>query len=406
MFLVKEGIKPLVIERASFPRYHIGESMNGECGGVLRALGLEAKMLEQKYPQKQGVAVYGPGAKNRWFLPVMARDENNRLVETFTWQVRRSDFDSMMHQEAQARGVEFLHAEVLEPLRADDAGVTGLRVRLPDGGIQDIQTRVVLDCSGQSTFLARQGVTSRRMPGFYDKQVAIFSQFRSTVRDNGKREEHPDNTLIFYKDKHHWAWFIPLDDEIVSVGIVSPGAYFSSKKESCANFLRREVRELNPELSQRIPDLELVEEARAIPNYSYHVETFTGKGWICIGDAHRFIDPIFSFGLFLTMKEAQFVAPFVREYLEGKYRDLDNPFEAHMQRCEAGMNLYQDLIDGFWEKPNSFAYLVHGERWRADLIDIFAGRVYMEKVSPGLEQLRMLAQVARGKMKIEPTIAV
>ncbi|MBK7925250.1 MAG: tryptophan 7-halogenase [Gemmatimonadetes bacterium] len=73
MYLLREGLRPLIIERDQFPRYHIGESMTGECGGILRDLGLEEKMRTARHPAKQGVKVFGPTGKNGWFVPVMAR---------------------------------------------------------------------------------------------------------------------------------------------------------------------------------------------------------------------------------------------------------------------------------------------------------------------------------------------
>jgi hypothetical protein len=90
MYLLREGIKPVIIEKEMFPRYHIGESMTGECGGIVRDLGFTDEMLKRQYPVKHGVKVYG---KNPWFLPVMARDAENNLMAQTTWQVRRSEFD-------------------------------------------------------------------------------------------------------------------------------------------------------------------------------------------------------------------------------------------------------------------------------------------------------------------------
>src|SRR4030095_12154081 len=81
------------------------------------------------------------------------------------------------------------------------------------------------------------------------------------------RDQHRDNTLILYSSKYYWAWFIPLDDEIVSVGIVTPAAYFLEKKETKREFYIRELRELHPELSRRIPEIKLVEDVHVIPNY-------------------------------------------------------------------------------------------------------------------------------------------
>jgi flavin-dependent dehydrogenase len=402
LFLQKEGVDSIVIEKDEFPRYHIGESMTGECAPILRALGLEDQMFAAKHPWKQGARVWGPGGQNNWFVPVMARGPNRELVPAGTWQVRRSDFDLMMAKAARDRGIPIIHGEALDPIRGDDGAVTGLTVRMQDGGIQEIRSEVLLDATGQHIWLARRGVTSKRIPGFYDKQIAVFSQVRNTIRDQGDdevdREHHPDNTLIFYKARHHWAWFIPLDDDVVSVGIVAPGAYFASKRESKHDYVVREIAEINSELAARVPDRTLIEEARALPNYSFQMKTFSGKGWMCIGDAHRFIDPIFSFGLFITMKEAQLAAPAVRDYLQGKNRDLENPFQAHQEFCEGGLDKVADLMDAFWGKPIGFAHLVHGGRHTGDLIDLFAGRIYMSEPSAGLRELRRLADKGRQDM--------
>ena len=379
MFLLREGITPIIIEREAFPRYHIGESMTGECGGIVRALGLEPEMLRRGHPVKHGVKVLG---RNGWFVPVMARGIDGSLADQSTWQVRRADFDTMMLEQAVARGATLVRGQATRPLLADDGAVRGVEVRLADGGTLKIESELLLDCSGQATFLANAGVTGPKYLGSYDKQIAIFSQIAGGIRDEGgSRETQSGNTLIFYNQKYHWAWWIPIDAEVVSVGIVSPAAYFLDKKETKAAFVTRELHQLHPELKRRIPEVKLVEEARAIPNYSYQVRGFCGKGFLCIGDAHRFIDPIFSFGLYVTMKEAQLAAPFVKAYLQGANRDAANPFAEYQLYCERAIDVLEDFIDAFWEHSLSFAMLVH-LRHREDMIDIFAGRIYEGQPSP------------------------
>lgn len=388
MFLAKQGVHSLIIEKSPFPRYHIGESMTGECGAVVRALDLEEQMLRREFPIKHGLTVYGSEGKNAWFVPVMGRDANWNLFDQFTWQVRRSDFDQMMLEEAVARGADLVLGRAVEPLFNRDETVGGVRVRLEDGDILDIESEVLLDCSGQATFLANAGVTGPKYRGNYDRQIAIFSQVKNAIRGEG---EHRDDTLIFYRQKYHWAWFIPLDDEVVSVGVVIPAAYYTEKRESKRDFLTRELHEINPELKRRIPEVELLEEPRSIVNYSYQVREYCGKGFICIGDAHRFIDPIFSFGLFETMKEAQLVAPVVRAYLEGAHRDERNPFVEHQRNCEQALDIVEDAIDAFWEQPLAFAMYTH-VRYPDQIIDILAGRVFERQPSQAVKAMRKLLQ--------------
>jgi flavin-dependent dehydrogenase len=393
MFLLREGITPLIVEAETFPRYHIGESMTGAGGKVLRDLGLDGAMYKHKHPTKQGVRVFGQSEKGSWFVPVTGRDENWQLFEWDTWQVRRSEFDRMLLDEALSRGADYMPGKALKPLLAEDGTVVGAEVRLPDGSVKKIHSEVLLDCSGQATWLANLGgITGPKYLGAYDKQIAIFSQVANTIRDDGPtRDRHRDNTLIFYQKKYHWSWFIPLDADVVSVGVVIPSAYFLDKKESKRDFLLRELHELHPELARRIPDRKLVEDVHVIPNYSYQVNGFSGRGFICIGDAHRFIDPIFSFGLTVAMREAQFAAPKIREYLGGAGRDLANPFKEHQLWCEQGIDVLEDVLDSFWEHPLAFAYCVH-RRFVEHMTDMFAGRIYghERQPSPALFSFREL----------------
>ncbi|MEP6509626.1 MAG: FAD-dependent oxidoreductase, partial [Gemmatimonadales bacterium] len=237
LYLEKAGIKAVIIEKTKFPRYHIGESMTGECGNCVTALGLEAEMSRYAHPIKWGTRVFGPRGNSPFYVPVKGRGADGQLFANSTWQVRRSDFDAMLLDAAKARGVGVINGEAIEPVRDGDA-VIGVKVRKADGEIESVTARVVVDASGQATFLSNAGIAGKKERGNYSNQVAIFSQLKNAIRDSG-----PDgnDTLIFYQKKHHWAWFIPIDDETVSVGVVVPSGYFASCNESKHDFLVREL---------------------------------------------------------------------------------------------------------------------------------------------------------------------
>ena len=176
LFLAREGIQSVIIEQQTFPRYHIGESMTAEAGTVVRELGLEAEMLNRKHPIKHGVKVYGTGGKNDWFVPVMMRDRDWNLTENFTWQVLRSDFDQMMLNEAVKHGATVLRGQALRPITTEDGTVRGVKVRMPDGKVMDIQSEMLLDCTGQATWLANQGgFTGPKYLGAYEFRAAAFA---------------------------------------------------------------------------------------------------------------------------------------------------------------------------------------------------------------------------------------
>lgn len=376
MFLLQKGIQSLIVEKEPFPRYHIGESFTGETGGQLRKLGMGPVLDKLQYPVKLGTKVWGTNGKNSFYIRVRARQgENGPQEDATTWQARRSDFDKLLMDTAISRGIEVIPGEAIGVSRDGDK-VCGVTCRTKGGSTVDLRAEVVVDASGQSTFLANKGVIGSKDRGNYDRQIAIFSQVVGAMRDEGEKR---DDTLIFYQKKNHWAWFIPLDKDVVSLGIVTPSEYFTSQRKSKLDFIRDEMQTLNPELSWRVKDVKFVEEGRGASNYSYYIENFTGKGFLCVGDSHRFIDPIFSLGLLFATKEAQYSADAIGRYLAGEGRDAENPFAAYQRYADRAQDIIQTMLDCFWEFPLQFQRFAHMTH-REEIIDLFAGRIYGDAV--------------------------
>jgi FADH2-dependent halogenase len=370
LFLLKQGIRPLIVERHAFPRFHIGESLTGEVGGLLRDLGLEAELAARQFPIKHGVTVYGANGTNTFWVPVMRRQHDGDLASTTTWQVRRDEFDQFLLETAVARGATMVMGDA-EGVMQESGVVCGVRVKTAEGR-QDFTCRILVDASGQQTFLANQGITGPKERGPYQKQVGIFSRVTGAVRDPG---EAAGNALIFYEAKHHWAWFIPLSATETSVGVVVPGEHFAHSGMSTTAFLEWKLRNLNPALTNRLQHIEFTEPVRTASNYSYHVRDFTGPGFMCVGDSHRFTDPIFSFGVFFSANEAKLAAAAIREVLTNSTERTADPFAEYEATCDFGQQVIQDVIDFFWEFPLAFQMMAHNSH-KGEITDCFAGRVY------------------------------
>src|SRR5262249_59737913 len=153
-------------------------------------------------------------------------------------------------------GANVIRGKAMKPLLGEDGSMRGVTMCWLDGSYEDIEAKVTLDCSGLATFLANQRVTGPKYVGNYDKQVAFFSHATGAIRDSGSSAETAiGNTLIFYKTKFHWAWFIPIDDQVVSLGVVVPTATFQESGQTPDKFFRSALPGINPDLARRISDI-------------------------------------------------------------------------------------------------------------------------------------------------------
>ncbi|HSU85870.1 MAG TPA: tryptophan 7-halogenase [Chthoniobacterales bacterium] len=399
LYLIQAGIKPLIVERQSFPRFHIGESLSGECGNAIRKLDLEEQLLAQNYPVKYGVNVYNPQGVPFWVEVKKRCPDTNAMIPNSTWSVTRSSFDKILLDAALARGAEYMPCDAVAPLQEESGRIIGLQIRTPGGALEDLHSDVLVDCSGQATFLANRGVTGPKVKGSYANQVGIYSQIEGMTLDSGTEPSKAlGNTLIFYKDRDHWAWTIPLRPDLVSVGVVAPAAHFKEQGLEKTEYLRREIESLNPELSRRVSSTSFVEEVRSVTSYCYAATNYAGPGYICVGDSHQFTDPIFSFGVFLAMKEAEFAAEAIKKHLGQNGQRESDPFEEYQVATTEGQDAIRDVIDTFWEYPLVFTRMASGTA-QDDITDLFAGRVYGDIVrnNPSRAAMRRLLAKRRGQ---------
>lgn len=359
--LVRTGLRVAIVERTGFPRYHVGESLTGISTPILEDLGVVEEMDRRQFPPKRGVKVIGAGAHNEFFVPVLNP----------TWQVRRDEFDQLLLERAVERGVTLVQG-LVEATLHDGERVVGLRYRSTRGATneaavahgepQELRARFVADCSGQSCLMSRLGVASRReVDDVFSRQIALFTQFDGARRDPGQMG---NNTFIFYGQHLHWAWFIPLSPTLTSVGVVVPSAKVTELggPEAAFEWGRANI---NPELAGRFNLARQVSPVRALANYSYRIDRYRGEGWCCVGDAHQFIDPIFSFGVSFALVEAREASAAIVDVLAGA--DEAERMGRYVAFCERGQSVARDLIRYFWRFPTFFAYLTRGEH-RRDVI--------------------------------------
>jgi flavin-dependent dehydrogenase len=215
------------------------------------------------------------------------------------YQVWRQDFDRMLFEHARECGADAREGH--EVIAAEQTGPRDSRldVRTDAATSYRIQARYVVDASGRDAFLAAKKKLRRK--NRQHQSAAIFAHFRGAERRPG---EDAGNISI-YRFEHGWMWMIPLPDEVMSVGAVCWPEYLKQRKGSTAQFLI-ETLQRNRALWRRLEHAELIgNDVRVTGNYSYDSTRMGAPGWVLVGDAFAFLDPVFSSGVYLAMNGAE-----------------------------------------------------------------------------------------------------
>lgn len=376
--LIAEGGQTvLLLDRAPFPRFHVGESLIPETYWTLKRLGLIERLKQSAFPKKFSVQFVGEEGKES--APFYF-DEYKDHESSQTWQVWRADFDQMLIENAVSHGVVArTDAQVLDVLFDDahpgEPQATGVRVKLGSGGegsTREIAAKVVVDASGQSAFLATRLGLKKADPQL--KKGTVWTYFEGALRDTGRDE---GATLIMQSaEKSSWFWYIPLPDGIVSVGCTGDMNYmFRSGESNPADIFARELGRC-PGMQRRLANATRCRDYHTTKDFSYHSTRAAGPNWVLVGDAFGFIDPVYSSGVHLALKSGEFAADAVLEAFQKQdfsAEQLGNWREKYV----AGVELFRKLVYAFYTPNFSFGqFLRVHPQYRTNLVDILIGDVF------------------------------
>jgi flavin-dependent dehydrogenase len=302
--LARKGHQVHVLEKAQHPRFHIGESLLPANVPLFDELGVRAQVEEIGMP-KWGVEFVSPEHAQNSFVEF--KDALDKSLP-YAWQVRRSELDEVLFRNATAAGASTFEGHRVRDVRFDADGAD-VEVELDDGSHASWRCRYLVDATGRDTLLANKFKSKQKHPGH--NSSALYGHFRGARRLEGKLE---GNITIFWFD-HGWFWFIPLADGTTSIGAVVWPYYLKSRSKPLPEFFRETIA-MCPELSERLSDATLVDEAvYATGNYSYQGSHCTGERYAMLGDAYAFVDPVFSSGVYLAMSTAFAAVPLVETTL-------------------------------------------------------------------------------------------
>ncbi|NOQ14573.1 MAG: NAD(P)-binding protein [Methyloprofundus sp.] len=308
--LAEKGHDICLLEKAHHPRFHIGESLLPMNLPIFEKLGVldQVDAIGIKKYAAEFNSLETPLALDTFYF---AKATNNSPA--FAYEVRRSELDEILFRNCQKKGVTALEGMSVTHTELNDSLKKVFAVD-EQGQQHEFTSRYLVDASGRDTLLAQQLNSKHKNPKH--KMAAIFGHFKNVERRAGKDA----GNISIYWFQHGWVWLIPLKDGTMSIGCVCWPDYLKTRDTDLNTFFHNTLN-LIPKISQRMKDAQLEGEIQATGNYSYQSSIMSGDGFLLIGDAYAFVDPVFSSGVYLAMQSATRGAELVDQLLNNTSTD-------------------------------------------------------------------------------------
>jgi flavin-dependent dehydrogenase len=363
--LAERGHDVVLLEKDRHPRFHIGESLLPRNLAIFDRLGLREAV--------HAIGVHKPGAE------FVSDDTGERVAFnfatgidrefTYSYQVRRADLDALLFDNAVRKG-----ARAWQETRVTDvAFCAGARsvvsAQAPDRTLR-FAPRFVLDASGRDTFLASR--MRRKQSNKRNNTAAVYAHFRGAECRVGEME----GCITVHLAQDGWFWMIPLPGDVMSVGFVGTQAAFKARSGTPRDLLLSRIA-ASPTVSARMRRAELVSAVTTTGNYSYRASSAWGDGYLMIGDAFGFIDPVFSSGVMLAMTGAVLGADVAAAWLDDPRAARALARRSQAQMCRAmdsiGWLIYRintPVLREMFMRPNNRL------RMRDGLVSVLAGNLH------------------------------
>jgi flavin-dependent dehydrogenase len=343
--LARQGWHVLLLERTHFPRDHVGESLLPASIPVLEELGVLPAVQAAGFLPKWGATMVWGKDKTPWSW--YFRETNQQYPHAY--QVWRPYFDQLLLENSRTYGVDVREGHHVVDVLFEDGGASGVRYVTDGTAPGTVQARFVVDASGQGGLLGRM-LQLRRWDPFF-QNLAVYGYFAGA-----QRLAAPDATNIFIEAyPHGWLWNIPLHTGWMSVGAVvdSHTGQEGLRRSGPQRFLAEQLAQA-PYTAQMLHKASLAAGPFVVKDWSYTSDHLVGDGYILVGDAACFVDPLFSSGVHLALMAGVLAAAYVTSALKDP-----------SMRIAAG-RMYTALYNKEYEHFRAMAQLFYASNRTAD----------------------------------------
>lgn len=382
-YLAEAGIDCLILERANHPRPHVGESLMPSTIRIIREIGFHELVESAGFPRSGGV-VYHPQVG--FDVSLAYRDfPQEGIDQPYTYHVDRARFDMLLMKHAENRGCRIVQGVGVDEVLFDDGRARGVRVSMGGRSIE-LEASVVVDAAGRNTRIGRQLDLREDHPVL--DQFALHTWCIDV--DRGSRKTADYTHVFFIPEVRGWAWQAAISEEITSIGLVASREAYHDSALNVEDFFHASLRG-NRKLARATHRARPINDLKGEVNYSYRLSQVSGDGWVAVGDAARFIDPVFSSGVSVAMHSARFAA----ERVEAAVRSGDasrGTFAPYEDRLFTEAAIWDDFVRLFYRLLPAFTHLLEAKEHRAALVQMIQGEIHAGSDQGVLSEMRALVR--------------
>jgi flavin-dependent dehydrogenase len=338
--LNKKGYRVLVLEKAHFPRFSIGESLLPQSMAFLEQADMLEAVQAAGFQFKNGAA-FSCGDRYEAF------DFNEKFTAGWgtTFQVQRDQFDKVLADEAARQGVDIRYGQTVTSFNYEK-GVARIEVIDEDEQTRELEARFVLDASGYGRVLPK--LLKLEKPTHFQPRTSLFTHVQDHISEPGYDRNkilitvHPE-----YRDV--WFWLIPFSNGRASVGVVAEKTFIDAMAAGETDSEAEKLKQLIGEtgwLASLMTEADFDTPVRSLTGYACDVSQMFGPGYALLGNAGEFLDPVFSSGVTIAFKSASLAADIVDQELSGQNPDWQESFVLPLKQ---GVNTFREFVEGWYD---------------------------------------------------------
>lgn len=374
--LRKEGFDVTIVEKTTFPRFVIGESLLPRCMDLLEEAGLLEAIEKQDYKEKHGAKFYRGNDTCEFNF-----SEQYTKAKTWTWQVPRADFDKVLADEVAKKGATILYNTTVENVEFESEKV--ITTVTSNDETKTIESKYIIDGSGYG----------RVLPNLLDLNIPstlpVRSAFFTHVDDTNRSEDIESSRIqVVVLKADVWVWIIPFSNGKTSLGVVGDLSFIDKTKTNDENF--RILLESNDFLNTRFGKNKFEFEPKVIDGYSAGVKQLYGNRYVLTGNSTEFLDPIFSSGVTFALESGVLAAKLIVKELNNEKVDWEKEYSEYILQ---GVAVFRSYVDRWYDETLQTVFFSDeiDQDIKGQICSVLAGYVW-DETNPFIKKHKRIVQ--------------